>query len=456
MGNYVRQIQTINKSAAVLPTLRTGVEMNSKRPFYGWFVVFLSAIGLFLGPPLMVFSFGVFFKPMVENFHASRAAVSLAFSIFNFVGAVSLPFTGVIIDRFGAKRVILVFTFLYGLCLCSAFCVGDSLWQLYLFFTLTGIAMASGPAPVPHGVVISHWFNRHRGFALGLSMMGIGIGSIVIPIIAQRLITMFGWRGAFAIFGSAVLLVPLPIMAAWLQNDPAQRGLQPDGDPKPLLSNMPSQSKLGLSWREIWHSPTFWLLTSIFCLAGVSVHGAALHMAAIFTDRGVSAARAATATSLLGAAVIVGRVGSGYLLDRFFAPRVAIFFYGATALGLGILCTGVHGTLALFAAFLTGLGMGAEVESMGYLISRYFGLAAFGTSYSVAFSAFMIAGSVGVLLMGAGYDHFHSYMVPLASLCVAMVLTLILLTRLGPYRYGVEAESNSPMNPMEVPTGAQT
>ena len=139
------------------------------RPFYGWPIVFVSAVGLFLGPPLMVFSFSVFFKSLVLDFHASRAAVSSAFSLFNIVGALLIPCTGMVIDRFGAKRVILVFTLLYGLVLGSALWVGTSLWQLYLLFTILGIAMASGPSPVPYGVVISHWFNRHRGLALGLS-----------------------------------------------------------------------------------------------------------------------------------------------------------------------------------------------------------------------------------------------------------------------------------------------
>ena len=383
------------------------------RLFYGWLIVFLSAVGLFLGAPLVVFSFSVFFKPMVADFHASRGAVSFAFSLSNFVGALSILCVGTVIDRFGAKRVILVSTSLYGLVLCTALWVGGSLWQLYFFFILLGVTMASGPAPVPYGVVISHWFNRYRGLALGLSMMGIGIGSVVVPILSQRLIAMFGWRIAFAMFGGAVLLVPLPVIAAWFQNDPEQRGLRPDGDEEIPLSHLPPQDKDGLSWREIWKSPTFWLLFCIFSLAGASVHGVVLHLAAIFTDRGVSATEAATATSLVGAAVAIGRLGSGYLLDRFFAPRVTILFYGATALGIAILCTGVHGNLALVAAFLTGLGMGAEVESMGYMISRYFGLVAFGAAYGVAFGAFMISGSAGVFLMGVGYDRFHSYTVPL-------------------------------------------
>ena len=96
------------------------------------------------------------------------------------------------------------------------------------------------------------------------------------------------------------------------------------------------------------------------------------------------------ATSLVGAGALSGRLVSGYLLDRVFAPRVAILFYGATALGMAILCAGRIGNVALAASFLVGLGMGAEVETMGYMISRYFGLLAFGTAYGHAFAAFMI------------------------------------------------------------------
>jgi MFS family permease len=402
----------------------------------------------------MVFSFSVFFKSLVLDFHASRAAVSSAFSLFNIVGALLIPCTGMVIDRFGARRVILAFTLLYGLVLGSALWVGTSLWQLYLLFTILGIAMASGPSPVPYGVVISHWFNRHRGLALGLSMTGIGAGSVIVPILAQSLITTFGWRAAFAIFGGAVLLLPLPVIAALLQNDPGQRGLQPDGDEKTQISKLQPQDKQGLTWHEIWHTPAFWTLICIFSLAGASVHGAALHMSAIFTDRGVTPERAAIATALVGIAVMLGRVASGYLLDRLFAPRVAILFYSATALGIAILCAGTSGPLALVASFLVGLGMGAEVESMAYMITRYFGLRAFGTAYGHAFGAFMIAGSAGVFLMGAGYDRFHSYTVPLACLCGSMVLALVLLARLGPYRYGVEAKPTQPIQPMEVPSGA--
>jgi predicted MFS family arabinose efflux permease len=194
------------------------------------------------------------------------------------------------------------------------------------------------------------------------------------------------------------------------------------------------------------------MMICIFSLVGAGVHGAALHIAAIFTDRAISAERAALATSLVGAAVMVGRLGSGLLLDHVFAPRVAILFYGGTALGMGILATGTGGNIAFVAAFLVGLGMGAEVETMGYMVSRYFGLRAFGTAYGHVFGAFMIAGAAGVTLMGAGYDHWHSYALPLAGFCGAMILVLVLLTRLGPYEFGVEPEMLAAMEPAQVPS----
>lgn len=430
--------------------------MTSKRPriFYGWLIVVVSAVGLFLGAPLVIFSFSVFFKPLVVNFHASRAAVSFAFSLMNTVGALWIPLSGALIDRLGARRVIIWMTLFYGLILIAALWVGNSIWQLYLFFSILGIALSSGPVPVPYGAVISHWFNRHRGLALGLAMLGIGVGSIVVPVVAQRLITLFGWRITYALFGGAVLLVPLPIVAALLRNDPAELGLQPDGDETAPGSLLAPQGKQGMTWHEIWHKPAFWLLICIFSLTGACVHGAIIHMSAIFTDRGVSAEHAALAASLVGAALIVGRLGSGYLLDHFFAPWIAILFYGATTLGLAMLWAGTSGTPALAASFLVGLGMGAEVETMGYMISRYFGLRAFGTAFGCTFGAFMLAGAAGVLLMGEGYDRFHSYTVPLAGFCGIMVLALLLLTRLGPYRYGVTREASPPLGPVQVSAGA--
>jgi predicted MFS family arabinose efflux permease len=192
----------------------------------------------------------------------------------------------------------------------------------------------------------------------------------------------------------------------------------------------------------------------VFCLTSASLHAGVLHLPALLSDRGLSAARGAVASSVIGASLILGRTGSGYLLDHLFAPRVAMLFYGASAVGMATLLTGASGNMALAAAFLVGLGMGAEVELIGYMLSRYFGLRAFGSAFGHAFGAFMLAGAAGTLLMGAGFDRTHSYTAPLAGFCIAMVFALGLLTRLGPYRYGVAGEETRPLDAVHVASGA--
>jgi MFS family permease len=423
--------------------------------FYGWWIVATAALGLCLGAaPIAVFSFGVFFKPLTQEFHAGRAAVSLAFSLQNLIAAACAPLVGRLIDRFGPRRVILPGTAIFGLILLSSKMLGARIGYLYVFFIALGIVQGC-TSPVSYNVVVSHWFNRHRGLALGFTMFGIGLGAIAVPLVAQRLIAMFGWRMAYVASGCAALLIALPVVAGLLKGDPKEKGLLPDGiiPLERAEQGVVEARKIeeGLNWHDIWHTPTFWLLITAFFLAGASVHACVLHMPALLTDRGVSAQGAAMASSIVGVALLVARVATGYLLDKFFAPRLATLFFGGASVGIGLLMLGAAGNLALVAAFLIGLGMGAEGDIIAYTLSRYFGLKAFGTAYGYAFGAFLLAGAAGTLLMGAGFDFTRAYSVPLAGFFLAMVLAAWLMTRLGPYGYAAaQSHEKFPAEPVAV------
>ncbi len=152
---------------------------SRSKVFYGWWVVFTAALGLCIGsPPIAVFSFGVFFKYLVRDFHASRAAISFAFTLHNLISALGAPLVGRLIDRFGSRRVILPATAILALILISARTLGDGIWQFYLFYAGLGL-VGSSTGPVPYGVAVSHWFNRRRGLALGFVMFGIGLGASI-------------------------------------------------------------------------------------------------------------------------------------------------------------------------------------------------------------------------------------------------------------------------------------
>ncbi|MBV8072925.1 MAG: MFS transporter, partial [Acidobacteriaceae bacterium] len=162
--------------------------MTKTRPrmFYGWWVVVACAFALFLGPiPIMIFSFGVFLRPLVQEFHTGRGAISFAFTLQTTIPAFVLPFTGRLIDRVGAKRVIVLSTVLAAFILMSAYFCSGKIWHLYLFYVALGIT-AAGLAPVSYAHAIAHWFDRFRGLALSCTMAGLGVGALIMPTVAQQ------------------------------------------------------------------------------------------------------------------------------------------------------------------------------------------------------------------------------------------------------------------------------
>jgi len=414
-------------------------EMNKHRSrvFYGWWTLLIIAFALFLGPaPIIVFSYGVFLKALSREFHSGRGAISFGFTLHNLAGALSAPLAGRLVDRFGARKVLIPSTAIFGTILLSSELCSGKLWQLYLFYLAAGL-IGSGLGVIVYAIVASHWFDRRRGLALGLIMSGMGTGALVMPSLAQHLIANFGWRLAYASIGAAVLTLPLPIVMVFLKNTPAEMGLLPDGATRVRMPTVDDRHDQGLTWHEAWHSGTFWILLCAFGLVSASVQGCFIHLAAILTDRGSTLEAAALASSVVGAALLIGRVGTGYLLDRFFAPRVAALIFGAAGVGIALLWATSAIKPAFAAAFLVGLGLGAEVDIIAFLTSRYFGLRSFGVIYGFIFAGFALAGGLGAYLMGAGFDARGSYGLPLAAFFIATVAAVLLLSRLGPYPYRV-------------------
>ena len=404
---------------------------HSRQIFYGWWVVLGSAVGLFWGVPISVYSFSVFFKPLMQDFHAGRAAVSLAFTLKLVAAALSAAPIGWLTDRYGPRQVILVGTAAFGSILFVNRLFSGSIAQFYCFYVLLGFAVG-GVGPIPYGSLVSNWFDRFRGLALGLTMLGIGVGAVIMPSLAQTLIVRFGWKTAYSILGLSVLLICWPVVAYFLRENPADFGLLPDG--ASAKTDGAEGVRQGLTAREAWRSRDFWLMVCAFTLVSGSVQACVVHITPMLNDRNLGARAAASGSSLIGAAVMIGRVGTGYLLDRIFGAWLASTLFAASASGIALLLLGNRA--ATFAgAFLVGLGLGAEIDLIPYLTSRYFGLLNFGKVYSSAFAAFALAGALGPLIMGAGFDRTGSYTRPLIGFLVATVFAAVLMTRLGPYRF---------------------
>jgi len=416
--------------------------MRDTRPrvFYGWWVALTAALGLFLNTAtIIVFSFGFFAKAMGQEFHVGRASISLAFTIHNLTSALFIPLAGRFVDRYGPRRVLLPSTALLGLILMYSWFLSPAIWQLYVFYFALGV-VSGGAGAMSYTDVVSHWFDRRRGLALSVMMLGMGLGAVVIPPVAQRLVAALGWRLADTVFGFSIVLIPLPVVAAFLKERPENMGLLPDGAADgagEAQVSTPAPSDNGLTAGEAVRTSEFWTLVSVLFLVTASVHACFIHLPAILTDRGSSAQGAAFASSLFGVGLFLGRVGCGYLLDKFFAPRVAALLFSSVAIGIVFLGFGHAIWAACIAAALVGLGIGAEVDIIAYLTTRYFGLRSYGAIFGWIWAVFGVSGGLGAYLMGFGFDKTGSYVAPLIGFFCAAVLATLLTMSLGPYRYRV-------------------
>lgn len=406
---------------------------KQRKFFYGWWIVAVAAIGLFFSySSIILYSFGVFFKSLSQEFKWSRAEISLALSLSLVAMTVSLPFIGRLVDRLGARKVILPAALIFGLGFMSLSVLPARLSYLYAVYLIMGF-VGSGLSWVPYSGVVTYWFDKRRGLALALAMVGAGFGSFVMPSLTQALIVAMGWRKAYMVIGLLVPVVIIPVVGLFFTEKPQMLGLLPDGEPTGVLAAENKTSAEGMSAGEALRSSTFWLLTIAYFLITTSVIGCLIHLVPMLTDRGVSAQNAAFATSLFGGALMIGRVATGYLLDRFFASHIAAGFFCAVAVGIFLLWSGVTGSAAFVAAFLVGMGVGAEGDIITYQVSRYFGLRAFNEIYGYVLIAYTVGGMVGPLLMGISFDSTGSYRLVLGAFLLATLVAVGLLLRLKPY-----------------------
>jgi MFS family permease len=350
---------------------------------------------------LMVFTFGIFMTALTSQFGWSRGDVSLAFTVTALTVAVCSPLLGRLLDRHGARKIILPCMAVFGVAFGSLSLLTGHLWQLYVVFVVLGV-VGNGTTQLGYSRVITAWFDERRGFALALVMAGVGAGAIVFPSLAEWLIANVGWRTAYALLGGLILLFGIPLTAAFVK--------------EPERAASAGNEKGNATVKQAGHSVAQGVRTYAFLgivvaivLIALSTNGVIGHLAPLITDRGFSGQQAALAASLLGAATLASRLGTGYLLDLFFAPRVAAVMFFLSALGIWTVTASHQLWLSYLGAILIGVGLGAEADVVPYLLSRYFGLRAFSELYGYTWSAYAVAAALGPLVMGKMFDRTHSY-----------------------------------------------
>ncbi|MGO4329519.1 MFS transporter [Cupriavidus sp. 2TAF22] len=389
-------------------------------------VILGAALGMMAGyAPLFNATAGVFVRPLAAEFGWGRSQASLSYAASMFGLAIVSPIVGALMDRFGIRRVIACSAIVFGLATAAMALQNGS---MLIWVALSIVVGVSGAATSVLGylAVLPQWFDRRLGLALGIAMCGLGVGTVILPIIAQYLVTTVGWRMAYV--GLAAGSIVLSLLACGLLRERLRAGHKVGRVATPAPEGVPLAAAL--------RSYRLWAIWCVFILSSAATLSLGPHLPSLFADRGFDAAMAARSGSTVGIGLLAGRLLTGLLIDRIHAPLVASVFFVGGAIGVFLLRGSNDYNTLLIATMLIGLTIGAEGDLISYLVRSYFGLTSFGSLFGIAFSGYGLGAVIGPIGLGAWFDARGNYDLPLLILPCILLVAAALVLSLGRYRMG--------------------
>jgi MFS family permease len=386
-----------------------------------WITLIGSTCCILLGPAVLGFyTLSLFMGSLEIVIGVGRGALSLSITVGTLATAVSAPMIGRLIDRRGGRAVLIPAAIaLSGVLAALAYGAGF-LVGLYSLFGAVGILCSAYYIAIPR--IIASQFDQRRGLALGLTMSGTGLGAFVVIPFAQLILGQFGWRAAYLGLGLLVLCISVP-SAYFL--------VRPRPGPAAVPADRPEAHGVGAG-RPVLRGMNFVVLATTFLLIGIGLDGVVIHFVPIVSSRHLSAADGAALFSAAGITIFAGRILCGLLMDRLPAQLVGSVIFLLSAIGVLLLQLGATSAALYTAAALFGLGVGAEMDVLGYLVSRLYALKDFARIYGLIYGAFMVGTSVGPPLFGHLYDLSGDYRgaVWLAALLVMLAAALMPFIRM--------------------------
>lgn len=392
----------------------------------GWPILLGAALGIGVGIIAIPSpAIGVFLRALQAEFGWTRAEISLGPTILIATLALAAPLLGWLADRVPARLIAGVSLGALAAALWLFSRLDGRLWTFYLGFVVMAVT-ASGSATIVYARVLSGAFLRNRGFALGLAMVGSGITGVLLPLLLAPYAAAHGWRAGFVALAMVVALAA-PVVAFLVGSGR-----------RPMAVTEKAAGKAGLG--DALSTRAFWIMLACFGLIPFAISGLHLHLIAYLSDMGMSAAEAGFVASVGGASLAIARVLTGFLIDRIHAPHVAAAMMALSALAIAALAM-AGPAAAMLGAVAVGLSLGAELDLIGYMTARYFGLARFGRIYGIQYAVVLAGGATSPIVYGAVADATGSYRPALYG--AAGVLGLCALLFLVLPRFAAEAEDRS-------------
>ena len=393
----------------------------------GWKVLLASMLGVMCGAsPIPFNTIGFFIGPLNAEFGWTFRDISIGITIFGVLASLLAPVFGAMADRYGVRPVALASLVAFALAFASFAFTPGSLLGFYALWVVVGL-VGIGSTPVTWSRAVNLWFYRNRGLALGITLVGTSLAAMVVPPLTVWAIGEFGWRMAYPVIALLPLLLAFPVALLFFREPTAE-------ERPPELAATGSTALAGMTLGEAIRGYRFWVIFLSILLVAFAYGGAHIHLPQMLKAKGFETGQAALVMSSLGFSILFGRLFTGFLLDRFWAPAVTLPILCLPAVSC-LLLTGdsLSLPLAFVAAMFLGFAAGAETDLVAYLAGRYFGMAHYGKIYGMLYMPFGIASAVSPAVYGAVRDSTGTYDPMLHVALFLFVAGAVLLLVLGKY-----------------------
>lgn len=393
----------------------------------GWTLVLATLLGVVLGA-VKLYSAGLFVEPLEQEFGWSRSGIMGGLSLVSFVGILASPLVGVLVDRWGSRRIALPGSILF----CAAFAAlsfaGPSIWSWWILWLLLAfVSLATNPTV--WSAAISSRFFEHRGLAIAVAFCGTGITATFIPVLTNTLIDTFGWRNAYRALGGISFLLVVPALYFFFFDARVKRSRE-------SLNVEPETAPPMAGWTVAQgvRSRQFYQIAAAALLVTSVVIGMNVHLVPMLSESGLARLTVVKIVGLVGIMSIVGRLTVGYLFDHLPGPPIGMISVGLPMIS-ALLILVFPGSLvaAVVAVIVLGLCVGGEYDAVIYLSSRFFGLRNFGTLFGIIASLILAGVGLGPIVGGLVYDISGNYELFLVVVIAMSALASLLMGTLGRY-----------------------
>ncbi|MDK1020622.1 MAG: MFS transporter [Candidatus Hydrogenedentes bacterium] len=413
--------------------------------YYGWKIVGATFVTWFISVGFLFYSYGTFFLALEKDFGESRFAISLGLACMNIAMGLLAPFLGRAVDQWSIRRIMLI----GAACMTAGFLVASQVTALGQFILLMGTLLGVGASmmgQLPNLTLVSNWFIRRRGMALGIATMGVSMSGMVMPPVTMWLILNFGWRTTFVVFGCLSSIVVMPLVGLIVVNRPEEMGLHPDGASEEDASLLADSAEVGplrdsapisggrkpspeFSVATTIRDREFWTITITIALTFFAMSAVLTHMIPHAKDLGISELRAPFVLSACAGAGVFGKILFGYIADFLDARFALLLSMGFQFCGTFLLLIAESYPTLILVGTIFGLGMGGILPLWGALVGEYFGRQSFGRVMGLMGPCMLPIQVCGVPFAGLVHDLTGEYTIAYRTdLVLILLASVVLLT----------------------------